>query len=36
MADASHEQWLAQIGWMKALGHEGGLFITVGRRGSER
>jgi len=26
------EQWLAQIGWMRALGHEGGLFITVGRR----
>jgi SAM-dependent methyltransferase len=27
------EGWLAQIGWMRALGHEGGLFITVGRRG---
>jgi len=26
------EGWLAQIGWMKTLGHEGGLFITVGRR----
>jgi SAM-dependent methyltransferase len=26
------EGWLAQIGWMRALGHEGGLFITVGRR----
>jgi SAM-dependent methyltransferase len=26
------EQWLAQLGWMKTLGHEGGLFITVGRR----
>ena len=26
------EQWLAQLGWMKALGHEGGLFITVGRK----
>ena len=26
------EQWLAQIGWMKALGSEGGLFVTVGRR----
>jgi ubiquinone/menaquinone biosynthesis C-methylase UbiE/uncharacterized protein YbaR (Trm112 family) len=26
------EGWLAQIGWMETLGHEGGLFITVGRR----
>jgi ubiquinone/menaquinone biosynthesis C-methylase UbiE len=26
------EGWLAQIGWMRALGHEGGLFVTVGRR----
>lgn len=26
------EGWLAQIGWMGALGHEGGLFITVGQR----
>lgn len=26
------EGWLAQIGWMGALGHEGGLFMTVGRR----
>ena len=26
------EQWLAQLGWMKSLGHEGGLFVTVGRR----
>jgi SAM-dependent methyltransferase len=26
------EGWLAQIGWMRALAHEGGLFITVGRR----
>ena len=25
------EGWLAQIGWMGALGHEGGLFMTVGR-----
>jgi SAM-dependent methyltransferase len=31
--DAWHpEQWLAQLGWMKTLGHEGGLFVTVGRR----
>lgn len=26
------EGWLAQIGWMGTLGHEGGLFVTVGRR----
>src|ERR1700681_3074763 len=26
------EGWLAQIGWMRTLGHEGGLFVTVGRR----
>ena len=26
------EQWLAQLVWMKALGHEGGLFVTVGKR----
>jgi SAM-dependent methyltransferase len=28
----SPEAWLAQVGWMKSLGHEGGLFMTVGRR----
>ena len=27
------EGWLAQLGWMGTLGHEGGLFITIGRRG---
>jgi len=26
------EAWLSQIGWMASLGHEGGLFVTVGRR----
>lgn len=26
------EAWLSQIGWMGSLGHEGGLFVTVGRR----
>jgi hypothetical protein len=26
------EDWLAQLGWMRALGHEGGLFVAVGRR----
>jgi SAM-dependent methyltransferase len=26
------EAWLAQLGWIKSLGEEGGLFIMVGRR----
>jgi SAM-dependent methyltransferase len=26
------EAWLAQLGWMRSLGGEGGLFVTVGRR----
>jgi SAM-dependent methyltransferase len=26
------EGWLAQIGWIGSLGHEGGLFVIVGRR----
>ena len=26
------ETWLAQLGWMRSLGPEGGLFVTVGRR----
>jgi SAM-dependent methyltransferase len=26
------EGWLAQIGWIGGLAHEGGLFVTVGRR----
>ena len=26
------ESWLAQLGWMRTLGHEGGLFFTMGRR----
>ena len=26
------EGWMAQLGWIRALGHEGGLFVTVGRR----
>jgi SAM-dependent methyltransferase len=26
------ETWLAQLGWMRTLGPEGGLFFTVGRR----
>jgi len=30
------ERWLSQIGWMWTLGHEGGLFFTIGRRAPER
>ena len=26
------EGWLAQLGWIHALGHEGGLFVTIGQR----
>jgi SAM-dependent methyltransferase len=26
------EGWLAQLGWIWTLGHEGGLFFTIGRR----
>src|SRR5712692_11205170 len=26
------EAWLAQLGWMRTLGQEGGLFVTVGQR----
>jgi 2-polyprenyl-3-methyl-5-hydroxy-6-metoxy-1,4-benzoquinol methylase len=26
------EGWVAQLGWIRKLGHEGGLFVTVGRR----
>ena len=28
----SLEAWLVQLGWMRSLGFEGGLFVTVGRR----
>jgi len=28
------EAWAAQVGWMRSLGGEGGLFVTVGRRRS--
>jgi hypothetical protein len=24
------ESWLAQLGWMRTLGREGGLFFTIG------
>jgi SAM-dependent methyltransferase len=30
--DWAFENWAAQVAWMKTLGHEGGLWITVGRR----
>jgi hypothetical protein len=23
------ESWLAQLGWIRSLGHEGGLFVTI-------
>jgi len=26
------ERWLTQIGWMRTLGREGGLFLTIGRK----
>jgi SAM-dependent methyltransferase len=26
------EGWMAQVGWMRTLGREGGLFYTIGRR----
>ena len=26
------EGWLSQLGWMRTLGREGGLFFTIGRR----
>jgi hypothetical protein len=26
------EGWLAQLGWIRTLGREGGLFFTIGRR----
>lgn len=26
------EAWLAQVGWIRTLGQEGGLFVTIGRR----
>jgi SAM-dependent methyltransferase len=26
------EGWLAQLGWMRTLGREGGLFFAIGRR----
>jgi SAM-dependent methyltransferase len=31
--DWRFEAWLMQLGWIRTLGHEGGLFVTIGRRG---
>lgn len=30
--DWGFENWMAQISWMKTLAHEGGLWVTIGRR----
>jgi SAM-dependent methyltransferase len=30
--DWAVENWIAQIGWMRTLGREGGLFFAIGRR----
>jgi SAM-dependent methyltransferase len=30
--DWNVENWIAQIGWMRTLGREGGLFFAIGRR----
>jgi SAM-dependent methyltransferase len=30
--DWNVENWIAQVGWMRTLGREGGLFFAVGRR----
>jgi len=29
------EGWLAQVSWVRTLGHEGGLFVTIGRRSTQ-
>ena len=34
--DWNVESWIAQIGWMRTLGREGGLFFAVGRRSVAR
>jgi len=33
--DWALEEWLAQIGWMRTLGGEGGLFFTIGKAGRQ-
>jgi SAM-dependent methyltransferase len=30
--DWPFENWVSQLGWMKTLAHEGGLWVTIGRR----
>jgi SAM-dependent methyltransferase len=30
--DWNVENWIAQVGWMRTLGREGGLFFAIGRR----
>jgi SAM-dependent methyltransferase len=30
--DWGFENWASQLGWMKTLAHEGGLWVTIGRR----
>jgi SAM-dependent methyltransferase len=30
--DWGFENWMAQLAWMKSLAHEGGLWVTVGRK----
>jgi len=31
--DWGFENWMAQLAWMKSLAHEGGLWVTIGRKG---
>jgi SAM-dependent methyltransferase len=31
--DWGFENWVAQLAWMKSLAHEGGLWVTIGRKG---
>jgi SAM-dependent methyltransferase len=30
--DWGFENWVAQVAWMKSLAHEGGLWVTIGRK----
>jgi SAM-dependent methyltransferase len=30
--DWGFENWMAQVAWMKSLAHEGGLWVTIGRK----
>jgi hypothetical protein len=31
--DWGFENWVAQLAWMRSLGREGGLWVTIGRKG---